>query len=297
MSGVCWDHNEDLVKYITERKDTYINANMSIKGYNGVAWNSSGCWAVKGQSNQTVYALSQLKPFLPKPHEVALRPLTPEECFPPDKFCLRITHSNSELVKTFLAYKKHEYDGWLKSWNPKEAVGLYLCYPQQTKHCYAEPTYRRNYLEISEDFFVKYMLTISELPEKWCIVNKEDNHEMLTKFLREHKNEWPGYKDSWYVSPLHNYFHYPPADPFGHSEDTPKKGYVLITTNQFLKHVLTQSPIFTNNLKTAEDEKVSSGGLKIQRPNLTVRDTDPVRATGIRCAKSKIQIRSGHCSD
>jgi hypothetical protein len=215
-SGSIVGYDDELFKYL-ENSSREPTSGDPCKDPIGIAWNSRYYWVFSVASSKQQYAIEQLRPFLPKPHDVALYPLTPDECYP--------------------------------------------------------------------------------FPEKWCIECKEDTFKMLTEFLHEHNSEWRDYRKTWCVTPNHYYFHYPPVSPVGHSQDKPKEGYTLITTQQFKKHVLThkQSINNLNNEKNEQQERECSGtSIKVQGSNLTVRDTGSIGATGIRCTKVKIQVRSGH---
>lgn len=218
-SGVCWYIGQDLKNYLKSKN--LKQSNVGSPSARGIAWNGFGYWTVIGHSGQVEYDIEQLRPFFPKPENLIGTPLTPDECYPPLKFYLRITSDNAWLIKDYLFHHKDEYIGWLDTWNPMEALGLYFCYPQETNDCYATAG--------------------------------------------------------------------------------PPKGYFQITTSSFLKHVLTntdkQQEI--NKLKPEENGKQvsTSRAIKVQRPNLTVRDTGPIRATGIRCPKVQVKIGSGHLPD
>jgi hypothetical protein len=217
-SGVCWDFDESLVKYITRRKDTHVNANLNVKGYKGIAWNSKGSWAVLGYSNQTEYRLAELKPFLPKPHEVALTPLTSEECFLPPKWYINVNSENIMLVNDFLLWKKDEYVRYHTSWHPH--IGCTFFYPQAS----------------------------------------------------------PG--------------------SYGGSDTVVPPGYTKITTEALVSHVLKHKQL-NDNLNNKENERQENKGdsIKVQRSNLIIRESEPIRASGVKCAESKIQVRNGYSPD
>jgi ribosomal protein L24 len=52
-----------------------------------------------------------------------------------------------------------------------------------------------------------------------------------------------------------------------------------------------------NNLKTENHEKNDRNTCKVSRFNFKIERTEPIRATSIRCADSKIRIGSEHCTD
>lgn len=138
-----------------------------------------------------------------------------------------------------------------------------------------------------------------DYPDKWCIGVTLYNFDDLTLFMRKHKSEWKNYNDDWALN-VGAIFHYPSFSDFMHSSSEIESGYTMISTNQFLTHVLTHTDKQQIiNPKTQENgkHKEESGSCKIQRPHLTVGDSDPIRATGIRCSKIKIQVRSGHLPD
>jgi hypothetical protein len=216
-SGVCWYKRQDLTNYLKSKN--LRQSNVGSPSSTGIAWNSFSYWTVIGHSGQPEYTIEQLRPFFPKPEHLSWCPVVPDECYTPVKFCLRITTDNAGLIKDYMLQHQDAYEGWQDSWNPLEALGLYFCCPQETKDCYAD---------------IK-----------------------------------------------------------------PPKGYFQITNDSFLKHVLTHTDKQQIiNPKTQENgqhqEREGGISLKVQRSNLTIRDTSPIRASGIKCAKSKIQIRDGH---
>lgn len=114
-----------------------------------------------------------------------------------------------------------DYFGWLESWEPKEALGLYFCCPQETELCYASITVPKGYFQITNDAFLKHVLTHTDKQQQ----------------INEPKTEENGKQES------------------------------------------------------------TSRAIKVQRPHLTVRDTGPIGATGIRCPKVQIKIGSGYLPD
>jgi len=220
-AGCCWSPTEELLKYLQKTRNAGHSITFSHLYRKGLVWSGNSIWTVASSSGYYEYKIEQLKPFL-IPENLALRPLTPDEC------------------------------------------------------C------------VSQDF-----------PDKWCIGVTLYNFDDLTLFMRKHKKDWEDYKDEWVLN-VGGIFHYPPYAPCAHSSDMIELGYTMISTNQFLTHVLTHTDKQQIiNPKTQENgkHKEESGSCKIQRPHLTVGDSDPIRATGIRCSKIKIQVRSGHLPD
>jgi len=145
---------------------------------------------------------------------------------------------------------------------------------------------------------------LHSLPEKWCIKVTHQNSKDIHDFLHKNSHEWHHYVPTWQISPgdsprYENYFHYPPVGGPAHSELRIQKGYIEITTGEFIKHVLThteKSKTINNKLNLKEDEH-RIRAIKVQRPNFTIRECDISGAVGIRCPKSKIKIGSESSSD
>lgn len=150
-----------------------------------------------------------------------------------------------------------------------------------------------------------YPLTPEEciFPEKWAIYIHQSNIISLTAFLTKHKTEWKEYRDGWSLR-IGSIFHYPPISPYAHSTTPLEKGYNLITTDQFIKHVLThtnEKQQISELFKTKKDDKESTttipSSCKIQRSNFTIRNTAPIRGVGLKCPKIKVKIGSGYLPD
>ena len=218
-SGVCWYIGQDLKNYLKSKN--LKQSNVGSPSARGIAWNGFGYWTVIGHSGQVEYDIEQLRPFFPKPENLIGVPLTPDECYLPIKFCLRITTDNAALIKEYLSEYRDEYVGWLESWEPMQALGLYFCCPQQTEDCYADTHSPRGYFQITNDAFLKHVLTHTDKQQQ----------------INEPKTEENG------------------------------------------------------------KQKSTSRAIKVQRPHLTVRDTGPIGATGIRCPKIQIKIGSGYLPD
>jgi hypothetical protein len=225
--GVCWNHNEDLFRFLTKRKDLHVNTNL--RDYvthppKGLAWSDASCWGVSTASGQPEYSIDQLIPFLSS--RTPFKRVVPEE------------------------------------------------YPLTPEECY--------------------------FPEKWCIKIDTSNINDITTFFRNHISEYKGCSINW---DLHTnyYFHYPQFTSDVHSSAVKKPEYTTITIDQFKKHVLTHTDKQTiiNPLNLKENGKQQEGGnsIEVQRSNLTVRDTDPIRAVGIRCSKIQIKVGSGYLPD
>jgi hypothetical protein len=166
--GVCWNHNADLVSYLTKLPNIHINPNLQTYHTNppkGVAWSEASCWGVSTASHNPPFHIEQLKPFL-RPKFERVIPLTPDDCYAPVKFCLRITPDNAGLIKAYMSDHRDEYIGWLESWEPMNALGIYFCCPQQAKDCYAIPNPPKGYFQITNDAFLKHVLTKQKFPEK-----------------------------------------------------------------------------------------------------------------------------------
>lgn len=153
-----------------------------------------------------------------------------------------------------------------------------------------------------------YPLTPEEcdIPKKWCINITAENKDLIKEFLISKKDEYINYRDSWnphagstFFYPQHNVGAYCVTGHF-HKEC----GYTFITDQQFKKHVLThtdkQQQIIKSS-KTKKDDKESSttsaNSCKIQRLNITVRDTAPIRGIGLKCPKIQVKIGSGYLPD
>lgn len=133
------------------------------------------------------------------------------------------------------------------------------------------------------------------IPEKWCLDITSKNEALVNEFLILKKDEYLGYEDDWKAEEGCRIY-YPQKTPgcfavFKGNGIAP--GYKQISTKQFITHVLTN-----NNLKTEENGKQEGGSsIKVQRPDLSIRDSSPIRASGIKCPKSKIQIRDGYSTN
>ncbi len=303
-SGSVIGYNEDLFNYL--KKSSRINTVTTAKNPRGIAWNELCYWQFSVASGKQEYKIEQLLPFIPDGAERFRYPATPEECYPPSKWYIDVTKDNEHYVQDFLKWKRNEYNGYTDKWKPEAKVRFY--YPQEKDSggygSIGSDTVYPGYTKITTDQLISIMLNPKEqygLPAKWCIESKEDNYKALDDFMHRKSYEWIHYTKDWKVFATHNYFHYPPLKEPMHSDEKPQPGYTLITTNQFLKHVLThtdkQQQI--NELKPEENGKQesTSRAIKVQRLNLTVRDTGPIRATGIRCPKVQVKIGSGHLPD
>ena len=75
------------------------------------------------------------------------------------------------------------------------------------------------------------------LPKKWCIKSNEDNAELLEKFFRSKSNEYQGYNPKWKLNDT-SYYHYPQHQvPFWGSYQI-ESGYIEISLEEFIDHVL-----------------------------------------------------------
>jgi hypothetical protein len=143
----------------------------------------------------------------------------------------------------------------------------------------------------------QYPLTPKDcsFPKKWALKVTYQNNFLLAQFLRDHSYEWKYYMGSWEVSPgsdsllgdrWNNYFHYPPIGGPAHSDLRINEGYVEITTEQFKQFYKTN-----NNKEDEQTRNTSSGStIKVRTTNLEIRYSCEIRATSIRCSKSKISI-------
>lgn len=212
-TGVCWEANPALLDYLKRRKDNISGHSVTYTEIinRGLAWNDNGIWTVSTSSNRTEYLLKELVRFIEPPAHLMENPLTPEECY---------------------------------------------------------------------------------LPEKWYIEVTKDNYDDITLFMKNHKKDWENYSDDWTLN-SYNYFHYPPFSPIMHSWHKPREGYTKVTKQQII-HVLTNKQI--NNTLNLEENGESST-IKVQRSDITVRDTGEIRGVGIRCPKIQIKVGSGHLPD
>lgn len=295
-TGVCWNSNEELLKYLQQRPGMLTGQSISFSETKnrGLAWNSASLWTVSTTSNRTEYTMQQLLPYMPSFKSITEYPLTPEECYTksPDKWYIRITPENVEFLKTFLIQNRDKYIGYQDAWNPSQAIGSNFYFPQINERMYSTTVSEKSYTEISTEFFLKEIYVDEPIVEKWCIRVKQNNIQLLEDFLKERKNEWKEYRDNWCLNPG-SFFHYPPFCKSAHSSDNIEEGYTEVSTHQII-HVLTNKINNENKTKQNGSEKTS---VKVQRPNLTIRDSGDIRATGIRCSKIQIKIGSGHLPD
>jgi hypothetical protein len=190
----------------------------------------------------------------------------------------------------------------------------YHHYPALPGRCTTSSCIVKDYTEITLEEFRKHVLNPMglpfefkspfDLPDKWCIKTDVTNKDSLTKFLHERHEEWQGYTTFWYVSAGGGYFHYPqPYNTPSHTELKPAPGYTEITSEQFIKHVLTHTDKkqIKNNLNLKQNAKTrcsnseNSGkreNCKICRPHLEIRQGSSIRANSFRCSTSKIRLRS-----
>lgn len=153
-----------------------------------------------------------------------------------------------------------------------------------------------------------YPLTPEEcdFPEKWSLNITLENKHLIKDFLVWKQNEYVGYSDGWIPDENCTFF-YPQyhANAYcvtGHYHK--QKGYTLITTNQFIKHVLTHtdkqqqinepSKIEKDEYEKSKREGPSGTSCKIQRFNISIRNTAPIRGIGLKCSKIQIKVGSGH---
>lgn len=137
------------------------------------------------------------------------------------------------------------------------------------------------------------------LPEKWYINVNPVNILLVNEFLQWKKDEYIRYHPSW--QPYNGCtFLYPQSCPgsYGGSNVLVPAGYIKITTEALVSHVLKHKQL-NDNLNNEANERQESRGnsLKVQRSNITTRDSGDIGATGIRCSESKIKVGSGHLPD
>lgn len=144
-----------------------------------------------------------------------------------------------------------------------------------------------------------YPLTPNEcytLPEKWCLHIDTRSGPLLKTFLEKHKSEYIGYMEDWNPLDAHSYFFcYPQRSAKAYASAEKPKNYTEITTAFFLTHVLTHTDKqkqLTSKIK--QNERQESSTIKVQRSDITIRNTEPIRGTGIKCSKIQIKIGSGH---
>lgn len=300
--GVCWNHNKHLFNYLKNRDGLRVNPNLTdydTRPPKGLAWGLSSCWGVSTISSQPEYDIDLLKPFI-VPIEY---PLTLDECFPPNKWYILVNEGNQQYVHDFLRWKQNEYKGYNDNWKPD--VGVLFCYPQISERAYnttLSDIHARNYVKITTDTLISFMSKPNEcyLPLKWCI--KTDRGGEITKAVRNYANS-NGLNRSNYAFdnlPFPYYYISPnrvKGDTFNNASEVPP-GYTLITFEYFKKYILTNKQT-SNNLNNKEDERQETKGesIKVQRSNLIIRDTEPIRASGLKCAESKIQIRDGYSTN
>lgn len=216
-TGLCWKPTIELLKYLQKTRDFGHSLNEKSIENRGLVWTNNNIWTVTTSSSRPEYKIEDLLPFI-KPENLTLVPLTPDECY---------------------------------------------------------------------------------FPEKWCIATSVSNADFLQIFMEERKHEWKKYNKSWRIG-KDSFFHYPPISPNfpAHSDNVINEGYTLITTEQFLKHVLTHTDKnqIKQPLKQQENgiKQAGTSVTKVQRLNLTVRDTGSIRGIGIKCSKVQIKIGSGH---
>lgn len=176
-SGVCWSKDQNLIKYL---KIKFSKDNRYIQPtHQGIAWNSNGYWGVTTYSNQTPYSISQLMPFI-RPTPDFATPLTPDECYLPQKWCLQISPGNFAKIKDFIHEHRNEYIGYQDSWDPSQALNLYFCYPQEVDKCYADIVIPRGYTHISNDDFLKHVLTHTD-KQNPVKIKQQENERSTTE--------------------------------------------------------------------------------------------------------------------
>jgi len=179
--------------------------------------------------------------------------------------------------------------------------------PEQLSHRPLTPEECFETLKPKEPYVPFSVRNDFRLPDRWCIAGTEGNKDMLNEFIHSNKEAWKNYRSSWTNYGLGSILHYPPPEGIvGHSLTSVEKGYTEITTEQFIKHVLTHTDKqITNNLNLQENDgsrpqqsrpsEHSSGvAIKVQRSDLSVRGREPARGVGLKCNDFQIKVGSGH---
>lgn len=159
-------------------------------------------------------------------------------------------------------------------------------------------------------YLKQYPLTPEEchFPKKWSIRIDKDNCVLIENFLKDHSKEYDGHNASWKpTKAIGRMFVYPQEVKGSYVLWTSKSpDYTEITTEQFKKHVLTHTDKqqqINESSKTKKDDKenttgaVSTNSCKIQRSNITIGDTAPIRGVGLKCPKIQVKIGSGYLPD
>ncbi len=290
-NGVCWEPTKELLEYLQARKSCQSGFSIpfsKIKG--GVAWTKISIWNVASKSAQPEYSIKQLSPFFSKPNEVALRPLTPYECYPPEKWCVKIAPDNQDLLNEFLKEHKKEWagyrDGWVVYGNG------YFHYPPPNHLCHTDSRIEEGYTLVPVDKIMHVLTNKNDVQELtdfpkagYC----ENPSTRVLDYLNANykKMRCSGTKGVKWVTSVYQFWL--------SSGQEPNSGNMETYTSEQLEKIL-----YNKSLKTKQNEHQKSkretseipGTLKVQRPNLTVRRGDEIRATTIRCSKGKIRIGS-----